>query len=380
MRSIHDPAGRTVIRHPCNARSLTLCLATAAVLAGCGSLEPVAPYSPIHDPAALFMSLTLDHRAINLATVEPYKELQLTATPRDANGAAMSGLPAPTFRSSDTTTVWVTPDGLLQARQPGSNIKVIAELVADGNVRHADTATVNVTPSTTPPMLERLSIEPVGGEPVWHMIPLESVAGQLLFQVFAHRNFTNGLTVQALDPTGGLIPGLALEYESLDPEVATVQPTSGGVKTQQPGEARIVARTTAYGVTRADTLVFTVTPAVIHGVLIQPGPNNGPPTVGPKGVVIRPGGYVFWYNTTPDSVSVSFDDPASAARIEDICAAIGGPFPAHCGFGNIAPFMSKTNNFVENTRGRQFTEPGIYTFHIEPLGFTGRVIVSEMQP
>ena len=289
----------------------------------------------------------------------------------------MGGLPAPTFRSSDTTRVWVTPDGLLQARKPGNGVKVIAELVADGNVRHADTAIVNVTTSTAPSMLDRLSIEPVGGEPVWHMSTLQSVAGLLLFQVFAHRSFPNGFTVRALDSTGSLIPGLVLEYESLDPDIAAVNPTFGTVKTQQPGEARIVARTTAYGVTRADTMLFTVTLPVVHGVLIQPGPNNGPPTIGPKTVRIIPGGYVFWFNQTADSVSVSFDDPASAASIEDICAAIGGAFPAHCASGSIAPFMSKTSNFVENTRGRQFTEPGIYTFHIEPLGFTGQVVVGE---
>jgi hypothetical protein len=210
------------------------------------------------------------------------------------------------------------------------------------------------------------------------MIPAESVWGQILFQISAHRSFIYGFTVKALDSTGSLIPGLVLEYESLDPEIAVVNPTYGTVKTQQPGEVRVVARTTAYGVSRADTMLFTVTLPVVHGVAIKPDPDDGPPTVGPKTVRIRPGGYVFWLNQTADSVSVSFDDPASAARIEDICAGIGGAYPAHCDSGNIAPFMSNTvSNFLESTRGRQFTEPGIYTFHIEPLGFTGRVIVGE---
>jgi hypothetical protein len=379
MRSIHDPAGRTVLGRPRNTRSLTVWLVTAMVLAGCGSLEPVSPYSPTTDPAALFMALTLDHKAINLAVVEAYKELQITATPRDANGAAISGLPAPTFRSSDTTRVWVTPDGLLQARKSGKNIKVIAELVADGNIRHADTATVNVTASTTLPVLDRLSIESLGGTTEWPLLPTQSIEGQILF-AYSNRTFQPGLTVKALDATGGLIPGLALEYESLDPEIATVNPTTGSVKTYELGEVRVVVRTTAYGVSKADTMAVTVTLPVIHGVLIQPGADNGAPTVDPKGVVVRPGGYVFWVNRTADSVSVVFDDPASAEQIEDICAGIGGAYPAHCGSGNIPPFMSKTGSFFEKTRGRQFAEPGTYTFRIEPLGVTGRVIVSETQP
>lgn len=379
MHFPYDPAGRTVLRRPRNAHSLTLWLITAALLAGCGGLEPVAPYSPISDPAALFMALTLDHKAINLALVEPYGELQLAATPRDARGEPMSGLPSPTFHSSDTTRVWVTPDGLLQARQPGTNIDVIAELVADGNIRHADTATVNITASTTPPVLDRLSIEPLGGTTEWSLIPNQSIAGQILFLLSSGRSFQPGLTVQALDATGTPMEGLALEYESLDPEIATIDPTTGSVGTKQPGEVRVAVSTTAYGVGKADTMAFTVTLPAIHGVVIQPGADNGPPTVEQTGVVIRPGGYVFWINQSPDSVNVIFDDPASAAQIEDICAGLGSIFPVFCDSGNIPPFMSTTDNIFELARGRQFTEPGTYTFRIEPLGVTGRVIVSETQ-
>ncbi|HEY9479988.1 MAG TPA: hypothetical protein VIP79_07850, partial [Gemmatimonadaceae bacterium] len=376
-RTIHDLAGRTVTWRVRHTSSLTLWLITTAVLAGCGGLEPVAPYSPTTDPAALFMALTLDHRAINLAAVAPYDELQLTATPRDARGEPMSGLPAPTFRSSDTTRVWVTPDGMLQARKSGKNIRVFAELVADGNVRHVDTAIVNVTASTTPPMLDRLQIQPAGGEAVWYMQTFSNASGrgQILFSL-SGRSFQSGLTVSALDSTGASITGLALEYESLDPEIAEVS-RRGSVATRQPGEVRAVARTSAYGVTKADTMVFTVTVPVINGVLVEPGPSNGPPRVGATTVRIRPGGYVFWTNQTADSVSVSFDDPASAAQIADICSGIGGAYPVHCGSGNIPPFMSTTNNFFEDTRGRQFMEPGSYAFRIEPLGVTGLVIVSE---
>jgi hypothetical protein len=218
---------------------------------------------------------------------------------------------------------------LLQARQPGTAIKVIAELVADGNIRHVDTATVNVTASTTPPMLDRLSIEPLGGTTEWPMLPIQSVAGQTLFLISSGRSFQYGLTANALDATGSLLPGLALEYESLNPEVVSIDPTRGVGRAQQPGEATVIARTTANGVTKDDTMLLTITLPIIHGVVVQPGADGGAPTVEPKGVLIRPGGYVFWANQSADSISVIFDDPASAGQIEEICADIGRTYHAH---------------------------------------------------
>jgi hypothetical protein len=380
MQSSLGPAAHDSQRRSGGGAKISAWLLTAALLAGCGSLEPVAPYSPTTDPSALFMSLTLDHGAINLSTAAPYNELKLTATPRDANGMPMPGLPAPTFRSSDTTKVWVTPDGLLQARQPGIQIQVIAELVADRNVRHADTATVNVTSSAPPPVLDVLSLEPVGEDAVWSMTSLESVFGQLLFYLASGRSFQPAFNLKALDPDGNPVPGLAIEYESLDPDVARIDPVMGNIGLIQPGEARVVARTTAYGVTMADTTLFTVTLPMIEGIWILRGPEGQPPTVTSKKVLIRPGGYVFWTNNTPDSVRVTFDDPASAERIEEICTAFGGTYPAQCESGNMAPFTGGESSFQDNTRGRQFKEPGSYTFHIEPLGITGQVVVTETLP
>lgn len=380
MRSVNDLPARVATGRARTTRSLGLRLVMAVALLGCGDIQPVEPYSPTTDPAVLFMSLTLDHGAINLSTAAPYDELQLTATPRDANGAPMNGLPAPTFRSSDTTKVWVTPEGLLQARKPGSRIQVIAELVAEGNVRHADTALVNVKSSTAPPRLAVLSLEPAGEEAVWPMVPVQSIPGLVLFLLSSGRSFQPEYTVKALDPVGNPIPGLVMAYESLDPDIADIHPVFGHATLLQPGEARVVVRTTAYGVSKADTTVFTVTLPLINAVIIEPGPEDGPPTVSPKTLMVRPGGYVFWKNLTSDSVSVTFDDPASAAQIEEICTGLGGTYPAHCDSGNISPFMTDASSFYDNTRGRRFMEPGRYTFHIEPLGVTGQVIVTETLP
>jgi len=100
----------------------TLLVALAGGLAGCSGLDPVATYEQLTDPAQLFMALTLDHPAVNLstdATVPSYNTLQLTATPRNALGRPLTGLPAPTFhldKATDSTKVTVTPTGLVTAK------------------------------------------------------------------------------------------------------------------------------------------------------------------------------------------------------------------------------------------------------------------------
>ena len=383
MRSTHDLAARTdPTRGPRTIRLLARRLLAVAVLAGCSGLEPISSYSPITDPASLFMSLTLDYGAVNLAMAEPYDELQLTATPRDALGSPMDGLPAPTFRSSDTATVWVTPKGLLQARKPGNGVRVIAELVADGNIRHAVTAIVNVTTLATPPRLDVLSIQPATPESaVWTMLPVQGFWGILILYTYAPEiviDFFPRLSLRALDANGEPISGLAIEYESLDPDIVAVDPTRGQISLPaQPGEARIVARTMAYGISKADTARFTVTLPRLHGVVIKPGRNNGPPIVALKMVMIRPGGYVVWSNLTTDSVSVTFDEPAGATAIAQLCAALA----VLCKGGDIPRFMGATSNdYTNHSRLRQFVEPGSYTFHIEPLGVTGRVVVADALP
>ena len=380
MRSTHRFPAPAVAARRRTAPSLARWILTTAVLAGCGGLEPVAPYSPITDPAKLFMSLSIDHGAVNLSTAAPYDQLQLTATPRASGGVPMTGLAAPTFRSSDTTKVWVSPDGLLQARDAATDIQVIAELTADGNIRHADTALVNVTADPAPQMLDVFSLEPGNAEgAVWPMISLQSIFGQILFTMATGQSFQPAYSVRALDASGNAIPDLRIEYESLDPDTALVHPVFGHITLSQPGTARIVARTTAYGVSRADTTVFTVTLPVINGVLIQPGRRGAPATAQPSTLTVRPGGYVTWPNLTQDSVSITFDDPTGATAIEEYCTAFGGE---HCEGGDISNYMSVSPFALvdRSTRGRQFLEPGTFTWRIEPLGITGRVIVTETVP
>lgn len=110
-------------------------LALAIVLGACGGGNGGTP----PPPTAVFTSLTV--APANPALVDG-DTLRLTATPRDQNGAAMTGLGNATFAvTSGDTAVSVTTGGVLTARKAGSAV-VTATLTASGTTK---TATANAT-------------------------------------------------------------------------------------------------------------------------------------------------------------------------------------------------------------------------------------------
>jgi len=195
--------------------SVGVVVSVGGMLAGCGGLEPVGRFTPTTDPTQLYMSLALNHRAITLDTLAPYNTLQLMATPLDATGAPIPDLPAPVFTSKDTTTVWVTPGGQLQARRAGTGITVIASLTAPGNIRHADTAIVNITASSgPPPVLASLTLSSIPADSAkiqycpGGAFQFVDVAIRLL--PFKACELDVAVTAQAAG--GADMPGLAIEY------------------------------------------------------------------------------------------------------------------------------------------------------------------------
>lgn len=347
------------------------------VLTGCSGLEPVTGYKPVTDPEQLYMALTLNYRVANLSTAAPYNTIQLTATPRNAVGVPMSGLPGPTFRSSDTTKVRVTANGLVEARGRATGVQVIAEVVAEGNIRRADTALVNVTTNPSPPELASLSIRPLPPDStIWPILPFPSAFyGYILLITYTGMPFSlPSLSPRALDRAGNLIRGLAIEYESLDPEVVPVERHTGEITIlSRPGQARVVARTTAYGISKADTVLFTVTFPIIQDVEIEAVP-DGPPAFTPSEVKIRPNGMVFWTSLSGGPVDVIFDAPANVAEITSLCIALGGAF---CGAGNISVFDGSSGDALDQSRGRLFPVPGVYSYRSTLTGATGRVVVTD---
>lgn len=384
-----------VVDAPLRARAPAGILPLALVLLACGGYEgPATVTEPITDPAQVYAALTLDHGAINLSTVAPFNTIQLTATPRDGLGQPMIGLPAPTFRSSQPLRVRVSHDGRIEALQTGTGILVIAELrVGKDSVQRLDTARVNVTATAAPPILDRLELDPVSPETAaWGLEPsVSSILGPLL--LFTGRFFAPRLAPRALDPAGNAIAGLVIDFESLDPAVVRWESSFSELNMLSLGQARMVAHTTAYGVTKADTVTFTVKLPLYQTITLHPATRTAG-ALEPSEIRLRSGGWVLWDNRSGQLADVTFDDPANVAEPTTECDALenpavfgtnvvqriyGGQFP--CGSGNIPAFndvdpMFNNANTV-NFRIRQFPVPGVYTYRNTVTGGIGRVVVTD---
>ncbi|HJU66997.1 MAG TPA: hypothetical protein VJ650_02035 [Gemmatimonadaceae bacterium] len=95
-------------------------------------------------PAAVFTSLAIGPASPNLVFRDT---LQLTATPRDQNGAPMTGLGTPTFERISGTAVSVSSGGRVIAEQVGT-AQVRASLTS-GTTTHTATATLTVNDLST---------------------------------------------------------------------------------------------------------------------------------------------------------------------------------------------------------------------------------------
>lgn len=370
-------------------RACAVTIVLVLSLAACGGYDAPTVYEPITDPAQLYTALALDHRAINLSTAPGYRTIQLTATPRNVLGEQLAGLPAPTFRSTQPLRVRVSHDGLIEALQTGTGILVIAELAIEGsNIRHADTARVNVTSNAAPPVLDRLELDPVTPDSaVWGLNP--SLVSGFYFAILkiAGADPSQRLTARAVDAAGNAITGLAIELGSLDPSVGRwindPDCAGGCVEAYRPGQARMVANTFAYGVAKADTVTFTVKLPAFQYVLLHPTTRTEG-AIQPREVNVQRNGWVFWQNRSGQLADVVFDDPTNVVEPTTVCAAtatamqlsgITEPAPP-CGAGNIPAFNDATQfSNILNFRVRQFPVPGVYTYRNTVTGAIGRVVV-----
>jgi len=327
------------------------------VFVSCGT-DAVAPV-PTSSPAALYWALTLDHHAVTLSTTSPYDTSRLTATPRDASGAPLGVPIAVTYQSTDLAHVGVSSDGVLQAVAPASQIQVVATLSL-GNVTHVDTAVVNVTTDSSPPVLTSFSIHPVPPDSaIWDanaLTPFFNVLGGKV------------LSAQLLDAAGNAIPGLAVDFRSSDPTIATIDPVSGTLTGMRPGRITIMASATAYGVTKADSVPFTITMPIINDMVVTQM-DVGPVSFVANEVTIRQGGTILFADFTRQPVDIVFDDSTHVAQDSLICG---------CGAGNIPPFGADSTNFFADLTTRSFPTPGTYAFHSTLVpGLSGKIIVTD---
>jgi len=112
---------------------LTLLAGLGLACGGGGAADGTTP------PTSVFTSLVVAPRD---ATVPVGGSFQLDATPLDQLGAAMTGLPAPTFTTRDAGIAQVDGAGMVSGVAAGS-ATVVASLTHDG-VTHSDSAAVTV--------------------------------------------------------------------------------------------------------------------------------------------------------------------------------------------------------------------------------------------
>jgi hypothetical protein len=327
---------------------------------GCASDAAVAPPPLIDDPQ-MYWALTLDHRAVTLSTAAPYDTIRLTATPRTADGTPLMGVPAPTFKSLDLDRVVVSADGLVRAIKSGTKVPVLATLTV-GDISHVDTAYLNITTIAAPPVLATLSIHPAPGDSA---------------KIAMNRNKFFAAKAMTADST--LIFGLAIDYRSLDQTVATIDRSFGLMRTVRPGHVTLIASATAYGVTRADTVLFTVGYPVSLFVSVEQRTTTDGRTVNvfvPDRLEIGPGGSIVFANATGVATDITFDDPTNVMQADEYC----GPFyaataPWLCASGNIESFTSDPSGGLEAWRARSFPVPGTFNFRSTIFGTTGTVVV-----
>ena len=342
-------------------RTPAWCAAAALVLAavGCAPDAAVAPSPRVNDPN-MYWALTLDHRAITMSTAALFDTIRLTATPRTSDGTPIATLPAPTYTSLDLERAEVSADGLVHVIKSGNKIPVVATL-AVGNLRHSDTAFINVTDVATPPVLAAFSIHP---------IPPDS----------AKTGDTKLIAPRAMAADSTPIPGLSVYYTVSDPTTATIDRALGMLTRVRTGEVTVIATATAYGVTKADTVTYRIgnpTTGVISITAMRDASGKAINGFLPGYLLIGPGALVEFINGTGVATDVTFDDPTNIVPDAVYCASLGALNPTFCEGGNVVAFPTDPDAPVSGLRLRRFPVPGTYHYHSTIFGTSGTIVVSD---
>jgi plastocyanin len=356
-------------------RRVVVALITVLAFLACNG-DTVAPFhvAPPDESSSLYWHLKLSAHAVTLSTLAPFDTLQLTATPVDADGHPLSGLGTARFSSSEESSAHVSADGLLTSVKSTTGKIAVIALLSSGTVTHGDTVWVTVTADTVPPTFASLSIHPVSPDSAkW---AVQGMGGTSLFQRWKR------LSIHPLDAQGQPIAGISIAMAASDSSmVGFLQLGALGtfLNATKPGHVTLYATATAYGVTHADTLPFTITMPLVGDVTISASQTTAGSTAvlsfAPSEITISPGGTARWYNVSGQPVDVTFDDTANVAERGDIVSCGDGD-PG--GVGNIPAFGDASGDVTrqENCRSRLFPVEGTYGYHTTS-GATGKVIVSE---
>ena len=353
--------------------------------------DHLTPPPPI-DPAILYWDLSLNHEAVTLSTTAPYDTLTLIATPRNAAGEPLLGLPTPVFRSTDPARVVVTHEGVLIAAQVTSQpIAVIATITTD-NLKHEDTVRVRVVADPAPPVVSTFSIQPV---------PPDSAKSPETF--FFYYYLLNRLVRVAdaggaplatttvdfdpsdLAPVPVSIPDVLVSFQSSDTNIAKIERRSAGNGLEifalvgyRRGAVKIYATTTLFGVKKVDTLDFRIGYPVVQFVdqyLDTLATGAIVPVLTDSVITVGTGGLVAWYLPHTD---LTFADPTNVAackNAESYYGYAGLYYLASCTDTDIGNIPNPNPNGYQ---GRVFAAPGSYSYQSR-IGDTGASVSGRVE-
>jgi hypothetical protein len=361
------------------------------------SLKPEPPA----DRRDLYWDIELNHHAVTLSLAAPgHETLQLVATPQNYLGEPLTGLPAPRYHSEDIRQVVVTGDGMLVAVAPTSRPVMVTATITTNNLKHIDTVFVQVVNNPAPPVLATFSIDPPDSAKVAVGIKGEP-------------------PVLAADAGAVPITGLPVYFRSSDTTTARYFPvdmnardlTRGIVQGIRPGTVTLYASTTAFGVTKADTLTYRIGRRLFAEINVPSDPLRvgaayvlGSFSKGPD-LLLGTGASVEWASDvspfTAGAQAAEVDITFTGANLSNIAAPnleaqdpwVSAPAAgfgtdikvwcdngaADCGSGNarIGGGTVPGNTFppFPMFAVRRFPVPGTYEYHSTLRGTSGRIVI-----
>lgn len=287
----------------------------AGLLVGCGGGGDGGGGTTQPKPVA---SVALSPSAAQSTIVT--RTLQVSATPQDASGGALTG---------KTITWAVSPTGMARLSSTSGSSVTLTALQAGSTQLTATAEGVASSPlaiTIAPQTLTTLAVSPG---------PVNLLVGS-----------TAQLGIVPKDQGGGEMSGLTATYESSDASIASVGATTGlatGVAVG--GPVTITATVTSGGVTKQATTEVTVSAAAATATVDAVGTTGW----SPPSVAIAAGGTVTFANNTGTTHNVQFEGsaagkPANTANITNahtvaVTFGTAGTFDYHCG---IHPNMTGT--------------------------------------
>jgi hypothetical protein len=281
-------------------------------LAGCSGDSPVALRQN-----SVFWAVKTD---VEAASIVLGGTQQLTATPLDPTGAPIPELPAPTFVSLDPAHVTVSSTGLVTGVAVTPGVSVVASLKVNG-VTNTDTTVIAVTPTTS--VLGTFRIDTTG-------------------PFFIDKGSTKFVMPIVNDDHGIRLANQPVKYTSLNPLLATVQGGAGSlvITANAVGQVRIAATTTAYGVTKVDTVAYTIRYPLSLSVTCLPLAQQ--PFLPAPPFIIGTGGTVTLRNGTSSPLTITFTGDTTNVSPASTTLSFGGSVTFHFPVAGVYNFLTST--------------------------------------